>query len=233
MGILSVIEELLARNFDPKRTILLAFGEDEETGGRYGSTRTAKLLERRYGTYGIQMILDEGGGGLVDTYGPLMALPALAEKGQSLWDMPWTCSDHTYPGYADLNLKCYGPGGHSSVPPDHTSIGLISHFLSEIEDTPIYKPRLTKSNPHYRYLQCVAEHGELEMVPRWLVSDLASGKLEELAEKLSEQEDSTRYLLQTSKAITVMTGGNKNNVLPVQAEATINSRIEVGSPSLF
>lgn len=60
---------------------MLAFGQDEEASGKYGAGEMARILEKRYGKNGIEMVLDEGGNGLDPTYGPLMALPALAEKG--------------------------------------------------------------------------------------------------------------------------------------------------------
>jgi Gly-Xaa carboxypeptidase len=71
----------LETSFKPRRTILLAFGQDEEASGNYGAGEMARILEKRYGRDGLEMVLDEGGNGLDDSYGPLMALPALAEKG--------------------------------------------------------------------------------------------------------------------------------------------------------
>lgn len=75
------MEHLLDTGYRPTRTLLLAFGQDEEAHGKYGATRIAALLESRYGRHGIDAIIDEGGGGLDSKFGPLMALPALAEKG--------------------------------------------------------------------------------------------------------------------------------------------------------
>jgi Gly-Xaa carboxypeptidase len=69
------------------------------------------------------------------------------------------------------------PGGHSSVPPEHTvsrnwyqhhsrdtpkpllfqSIGILASLLVEIESTP-YSPGLPRSSPIYDLLQCFAAH---------------------------------------------------------------------------
>ena len=59
MGILEAAEMLLGRGFQPDRTVYLAFGHDEEVGGRHGAAAIAKLLEQR----GVRpaFILDEGG----------------------------------------------------------------------------------------------------------------------------------------------------------------------------
>lgn len=58
IAIMESIEKLLRENYQPERTIYLAFGHDEEIGGK-GAIAIAKLLESR----GIKadLILDEGG----------------------------------------------------------------------------------------------------------------------------------------------------------------------------
>jgi Gly-Xaa carboxypeptidase len=63
IGILSVVENLLEQNWQPKRTILLVFGYDEETGGARGAAIIAQELEKRYGRHGVAMVMDEGGMG--------------------------------------------------------------------------------------------------------------------------------------------------------------------------
>ncbi len=68
--------------FAPTRTLYLAFGHDEEVGGERGAGATAALLEKE----GVQldMILDEGGGLLLNGMEPLTPHPVarigLAEK---------------------------------------------------------------------------------------------------------------------------------------------------------
>lgn len=78
---LSALERLLSRGWLPQRTLILAFGQDEEAHGTYGARRIAPILEDRYGRHGIEMIHDEGGAGIDDRLGVEMAVPALAEKG--------------------------------------------------------------------------------------------------------------------------------------------------------
>jgi hypothetical protein len=90
VGILSTIEYMLERGFKPRRTILLAFGQDEEADGNYGALYIAKYLEERYGRDGIGIIVDEGGMGLEEKYGVDLALPGVAEKGEFVRD--WTLS---------------------------------------------------------------------------------------------------------------------------------------------
>ena len=45
MGILEAAESLIARGFEPQRTVLFSFGHDEEIGGLDGARSVAALLE--------------------------------------------------------------------------------------------------------------------------------------------------------------------------------------------
>ncbi len=69
----------------------------------------------------MAMIVDEGGGpgGFISQLGTPFATPAIAEKGTM-----------------DLLIEVATPGGHSSVPPTHTSIGMLSRLLVEFEEHP-------------------------------------------------------------------------------------------------
>ncbi|HXG27991.1 MAG TPA: M20/M25/M40 family metallo-hydrolase, partial [Nevskiales bacterium] len=98
---LEAVELLLARGFKPRRTIYLAFGHDEEVGGRDGAARIAELLHKLQ--VRPALVLDEGGAvmqdGMLGLSGPV-ALVGIAEK-----------------GYLSLMLSAEDSGGHSSMPP--------------------------------------------------------------------------------------------------------------------
>jgi Gly-Xaa carboxypeptidase len=99
IGALSAIELLLeSGKFNPARTVILALGCDEETGGKVGAYHMGQWLEAKYGKESMALIVDEGGG-MGEVYGQMFALPAVAEK-----------------GYLDVELKVETLGGHSSVP---------------------------------------------------------------------------------------------------------------------
>ncbi len=101
VSLLEAAEHLLATGFKPRRTIYLAFGHDEEVGGRQGAARIAAALGGR----GVraELVLDEG---LAITRGLLggidrpVALVGVAEK-----------------GFADVAVTAQVTGGHSSMPP--------------------------------------------------------------------------------------------------------------------
>lgn len=56
IGILSAVEALLSQNFRPERTIVLAFGFDEETGGFRGAQHISEHLQRSMGNDSLAMV---------------------------------------------------------------------------------------------------------------------------------------------------------------------------------
>jgi carboxypeptidase PM20D1 len=101
LAILEAVEHLLATGFQPQRTLYLAFGHDEKTGGASGAAKIASLLHSRQ--VELEYVLDEGGSitdGLVPGVAAPVALIGIAEK-----------------GYLSLELSVESAGGHSSTPP--------------------------------------------------------------------------------------------------------------------
>lgn len=149
ISILSSVEALFDSGFEPRRTILLGFGYDEEANGPYGAQPIAQTLEKRYGRDSLAMIVDEGNPVLsrFDTAGMGIdvAIPGVEEKGN-----------------AHMRLRIEGPGGHSSGPPKHTTIGLLSEILADIETSPPHKTLKEAVIPglqsaHLKTLQCVRD----------------------------------------------------------------------------
>ncbi len=97
IGILSVVESLLSQDWKPRRSLVLAFGFDEEDGGVRGADKIAEVLESAWGGNGFVLILDEGGMGLMTVGEYVYARPGVAEK-----------------GYVDAKLILETSGGHSS-----------------------------------------------------------------------------------------------------------------------
>ncbi|BFZ61551.1 Gly-Xaa carboxypeptidase [Saitoella coloradoensis] len=214
MGIMEAITALIQGGFEPRRTVLLSFGFDEEIGGSYGAAHLAAHIEQVHGKDSIEFILDEGGLGLQEQYGSLFALPALAEK-----------------GYVDMKITVETPGGHSSIPPPHTAIGLLSELIRTIEENPPDKELFLDTNsPYYETLRCMARFGySMESTLRDSILSGEPEKLERVAHGLAGQDRKNRFLMQTSQAIDILQGGNKVNALPERAETIVNYRIAVHS----
>ena len=121
VGIMSAIEGLVELGFEPTRTVLVSLGFDEESNGIQGAGYLSKRIEEVYGKDSIAMILDEGNPVLAatDPLGPgmILAMPGVEEKGA-----------------IDVEVTVETSGGHSSMPPPHTSIGLVSRAVAKLED---------------------------------------------------------------------------------------------------
>lgn len=146
VSLLASFSSLLASGFEPQRTLVLSFGFDEEASGTQGARQLAKRLEEVYGSHregrGAYMIVDEGSGIDADLYGLTVAGPAVAEK-----------------GYIDVRITVKTPGGHSSDPPQHTSIGILSRVIAAIEDRP-WTPTMGIREDDPRYTEGSAERAD-------------------------------------------------------------------------
>ncbi|THV95266.1 putative vacuolar carboxypeptidase Cps1, partial [Aureobasidium pullulans] len=205
IGIYSAMERLLEQDFKSKRTIILSFGFDEETGGFRGAKYLAAHLKEKYGENSMGMIIDEGGSGIRAIDGVAYALPAIAEK-----------------GFLDIVLTLNTPGGHSSAPPKNTNIGIMSRFITAVEEHP-FGPHIDEHNPFWGYLKCEVENSPKASEP-WLREALE--KKEDFADRLIDSRgDKVRWSIQTSQSVDVVNGGIKDNQLPETTETIINYRV--------
>ncbi|KAI9051743.1 hypothetical protein LZ554_004783 [Drepanopeziza brunnea f. sp. 'monogermtubi'] len=214
IGVLGAFETLLEKDFKPERTLLAGFGFDEEISGPQGAKFIAEHLENTRGKDSIELILDEGGLGIAEMQGAVFALPGVGEK-----------------GYFDVRISVETAGGHSSVPPEHTGIGILAQIIAAIEAAP-YTPDLTPLNPYFTTLQCTAEYSpDLDPWLRKTIKKSLSSKkaAKAVAEYVAGKDISQRYLMQTSQATDLISGGVKINALPEKVYAVVNHRIAVES----
>lgn len=210
-GLMDTIEILLSEGqFTPQRTVILAYGFDEESGGPQGAYHLGQFLLERYGEDSIYQLIDEGNAGFSSEGGVNFITPATGEK-----------------GYLDSVIELYTPGGHSSVPPPHTLIGIMSELVSLIEKTP-FDSVITERNPVLHHYQCVAEYSDIDSELKKAIQNAHQDKKanDELLEYLTKDLRS-KFLVTTSQAVDIVTGGVKANALPEHAQILINSRIAV------
>ncbi len=198
--LLEAAESLLAEGFAPRRTILFAFGDDEEVGGQGAKGIAAALAAR--GTR-LAYALDEG---LMVTEGVLpevprpVALIGLSEK-----------------GFVSVELLVEGEGGHSSMPPPETNISILAAAIDRLSRAPM-PARLTGAAragaeglaPYLSFGQRVA------LQNLWLLEPIV---LSSMAKK-----PLTNASIRTTTAPTIVEAGVKENVLPSRARAVVNFR---------
>ena len=132
-------------------------------------------------------------------------------------------------GYINIRLEVTSTGGHSSLPPPHTSIGLLALAIVHIEENP-HTPHLTRTSPVYATWLCQAQHAP--KIPWRLKSALKLSVdrdyfLRRAEDLLFRGGDSylVKTQLRTTQAVDIIQGGVKANALPEQAEAVINHRV--------
>jgi len=212
IGILASIESLIEKGFKPARTIVLAFGFDEEASGLQGAQHLASAMLKIYGEDAFALLVDEGSV-YEDIEGSVIAIAGIAEK-----------------GYVDVKVAVSTAGGHSSVPPPHTGIGILARLLVEVEANPI-EAHFERGTPVYSTVQCVAEHAKgfpahlRALVKASVHSDRALRKLEAVL----MNDPFYRALVGTTQAIDLVQGGVKANALPEESWAVINHRIATQS----
>jgi carboxypeptidase PM20D1 len=205
VGILEAVEHLVAAGAKPRRTVYLAFGYDEEVGGRRGAAGIAALLASR--NVHPELVLDEGGAlatGLVAGISAPVALVGIAEK-----------------GYLTVGLTAQAEGGHSSMPPDETAVGLLAAAITRLEHEQMPRAIRGPTADMFDYLGPEMPFGpRLVMANRWLLGGI-------LARKFGATPQGNA-MLRTTTAPTVLQAGVKENVLPSTARALVNFRILPG-----
>ncbi|KAL6237070.1 hypothetical protein BDW75DRAFT_205042 [Aspergillus navahoensis] len=223
IGLLSVVEDLLSQDWTPSRPIVLAFGFDEEAQGYIGAARIAPVLEERYGEDGVEFILDEGGGGLTTLRSSSSSTSEEVEDENVIYALP----DVGEKGAVTIVITLSVPGGHSSVPPRHTGVGMMSEIIYKLENTElgIFTPILGPDHPSRQVFECQVRHSP-GYVEDWLASALDSDDQAATAEAIARSRgESVRFTLQSSQAADIFHGGIKSNALPEKINAVVNYRV--------
>jgi carboxypeptidase PM20D1 len=206
MAQLEALERMLEQGYAPARTLYFAYGHDEEIGGRDGAARIAETLRSR-GVH-LAFTLDEGSAvtqGLVAGIERPVAAIMVGEK-----------------GYVSFRLTARAAGGHSSMPPDDSSVARLAQALHRLavrpprpQLTPAVEAMLERLAPHLPFA------ARLAIANRELLSPLL---LRELA-----RSPVTDAFTRTTQAFTVLQAGVKDNIIPTEAYALVNYRLLPGT----
>ena len=207
MSQLEAVEMLLASGFKPERTVYLAYGADEEVSGTRGAAKIAALLKER--KVHVNFVIDEGLlvlEGVMPGIAKPTALIGVAEK-----------------GYMSVVLKMSTTPGHSSMPPKKgtSAIAMMSAALKRLDDEQL--PGGIRGVAGEMFDTMAPEMSGFSRVALsnlWLFGPVVQKQLEGAA--------STNAMMRTTTALTIVNAGNKENVLPGRAEATVNFRILPG-----
>lgn len=204
IGLMESVETLLKRDYQPERTIYLAFGHDEEIGGKNGGQRMVQWFTDHDIRPGV--VLDEGGeiaeGMLPGTAVPV-ALVGTAEKGSLV-----------------LQLTAETEAGHSAFPPKQSSIGVLSQAIAFLEHEQM-PAHVNMVLPLFKQVAAAMPFTQqLELANLWLFSGIIQKRL--------EANPQTNAIIRTTTAPTIIHAGDRPNVLPGTAEAAVNFRLRPG-----
>ena len=193
---------LLKTGFKPARTVYFSFGHDEEVGGARGAENVAVYLAAQ--KVRLAWSLDEGSfvlDGLLPGVKPLMAAVNVAEKGS-----------------VTLQVVAKGAGGHSSLPPPQTAVGVLATAITQLEAHPMPGGLTGLSEQMFDTISRYMPFGyRILFANRWLFGGV-----------IERQLTATPFgnaMLRTTTAPTMLSASTKSNVLPIEAIATVNFRI--------
>lgn len=203
-GLLEATETLLAEGYTPPRDVYLSSSNCEEDNGDTTPAMVAYFKEHGITPY---MVLDEGGA-VIDN-APLgvtcpFAVIGVAEKG-------------VFNAFVTANA----PGGHAATPSPQDATAKLVAGLDALQKNP---PRAKLSAPVEAMLKELAAHGSfgLRLVfgNLWLFRPIVL--------KIMVGGHETAAMVRTTYAITELEGSPAANIIPKQAKAAVNIRVDPG-----
>ena len=205
ISIFESTEYLIKDSFKPSRSIYIASGFDEEVSGQQGAGKIAEYLKAQ----GLQFeaIFDEG---LIVTQGEVpgvktpVALIGTAEK-----------------GFLSIELSAESAGGHSSMPPKQTTVGILAAAIDKLENNPF---PIRMSGPAAGLFEYVGPEMsfpyKMIFANMWLFKPVIESEL--------SSSPGTNATIRTTTAPTMFEGSPADNVLPAKSTAVVNFRILPG-----
>lgn len=208
ISMLEAVEHMIKSGFIPKRTFYLVFGHDEEVGGNEGAREIAKLMKNKLEVNHwkqLEYILDEGNIITSSRFPGVdadVALIGVAEK-----------------GYLTVKVSTQGSFGHGSMPPFHTAVSKLAKVMSKFNSHLL--PSFFGQGVEREMFDIIASHSSWPMklvyANFWLFKPVL--------EYVFSSNPTLNALIRTSTAVTMISGGTKENVLPDSASAIINHRV--------
>ena len=205
LGMLESVEYLIKDGFKPSRSVYLAFGFDEEITGQEGAGKIADYLKAQGQQF--EYMTDEGEiiiTGAVPGITAPVALIGTAEK-----------------GYLSVELSASSEGGHSSMPPRQTTIGIVAAAIDKLEKNPFPAHMSGPTGEMFDYLgPDMSPMYKTIFANMWLLGPVVEDQL--------ASSPATDATLRTTIAPTMFQGSQRENVLPALASAVVNLRLMPG-----
>lgn len=183
------------------RDVIFLGVADEEAGGLAGITW---LLENRPELIDAELAINEGGSGVFDReFGHIRFEIQTAEKTPRR-----------------IDLKAKGTSGHGSIPLEDNPVGTLARAVGRLFD---YQAPARLNDTTREYFRRLAEHApeeEAAVYRKVLSGDLS----EETQAELRALSPVYYSMIRTSIVPTILQGGYLKNVIPSEAQATVDIR---------
>ncbi|MEF9479495.1 M20/M25/M40 family metallo-hydrolase [Chryseobacterium sp. 1B4] len=206
-SLMESVNNLIKNRQIPQRDIYLAFGFDEELGGKNGAAQIAEYFGKQ--KLKFDAVYDEGGlimrKGNIPGVNTDLAVVGCAEK-----------------GFLSVRIKVKGLGGHSSMPPAESAMGKAAVIMKRLEDqqmkpviTPLIQGFLKNTGGQMPWAE------RFIIANQWLLKSMLMSKL--------SQNNITNSLVRTTTALTMMKGSSRSNILSPEVEFVVNFRLLPGN----
>ena len=138
-------------------------------------------------------------------------------------DVPIALIGTAEKGYLTIELSVESEPGHASTPPKNTAIGILAKAITRLEDNPLPARMETLVNIFRAAGKHVPFHFRLVFANLWLTKGIV--------DKMVSGKGETNAIIRTTTAVTVISGGIKDNILPREAKAMVNFRLISGETS--
>ena len=207
ISILEAVETLLEKGTEPKRTVYLCFGHNEEVVGSSGggAQAIAETLKERGVALGA--VIDEGGaivpGSTFGIEGDI-AMVGICEK-----------------GYADIKMTVRHGGGHASQPPRNSGLVQVCDAVVKLEKKQFKKRLIKPVESMFLELGKYMKFGmKFILANLWIFKPLFLAVL--------SKAQLTNAMVRTTTAPTMAEGSPAGNVLPQSANISVNFRMLQG-----
>jgi len=127
----------------------------------------------------------------------------------------------TEKGYLSLRLTAHGQGGHSSMPPPETAVSILGGAVDRLQRTPMPARVSDATRSMFATIGPLMPYSRrLVMANLWLFEPVLKAGMSRMP--------SGSAVVRTTTAVTMISGGIKDNVVPATATAVVNFRLLPG-----
>ena len=203
-GLMEAAERLIAEGFTPPRDVYFFSSNTEEDGGDTAPHMVEHL--QRIGRVPY-MVVDEGGA-VIDN-------PPLGV------DIPFAVVGVSEKGVFNASITTNADGGHAATPTLQDATAKLVSGLDALQKNP---PRAALSAPVAAMLRELASHGSFAL--RIVFGNL--WLFRPLVVRIMKGSPETAAMVRTTYALTQLAGAPAHNIIPKQAKATVNVRVDPG-----